>query len=381
MRDRSTRAARFIALHLGLAALFGVTAAGAIAEAQPAPVDRVTAEILFRDGKALLAEGKLAEACPKLVESHRIEPTAGTAINVAICHERQGKTATAWGDFMEAESLAASAKQPEREKLARERIAALEARLSKLRIEIAEHAPELVVKLDGRALSAAIWGSAIPVDPGDHVLEAAAPGRRAFRAKVVIDVGPSTQTAKVPRLDEEGAPPPAATTRPKEGATAPPAASGAPPSSPRVPPPAGPQASAPPRAAPPPSEPDASASRLRVAGFVAGGVGLAGVVLGSIFGARTFSKKAAGDVECDGRYCSQTGLDLHAEAETSATLSTVGFAVGIAGLGAGIPLVVMSFRSPPQPANASADHGRGRGAWLSPTVLAGGPALSAGGAF
>jgi hypothetical protein len=332
------------------------------------------AEILFRDGKALLAEGKLAEACPKLVESHRIDPTAGTAINVAICHERQGKTATAWGDFMEAESLAASAKQPEREKLARERIAALEARLSKLQIEIAEPAPELVVKLDGRPLAAAIWGSAIPVDPGDHELEAAAPGRRAFRAKVVIGVGPSTQTSKVPRLDKEAEAAPM--TPPDKGATPPPAPSASTPVQLPTPPP---RAAASPRPAPPPPiAPDASANRLRVAGLVAGGVGLAGVVLGSIFGARTFSKKAAGDAECEGRYCTQTGLDLHAEAETSAALSTIGFAAGIAGLGAGIPLLVISFRPPP--ANAIARHGQSR-AWLSPAVLSGGPALSAGGAF
>lgn len=89
------------------------------AATQPSTTDKATADALFRAGKELLESGKVAEACAKLAESQRIDPRLGTLLNVAACHEQEGRTATAWSEFNEAASQAAIAKQAERETFAR----------------------------------------------------------------------------------------------------------------------------------------------------------------------------------------------------------------------------------------------------------------------
>ena len=42
------------------------------ASAQPSPADRLQAEVLFNDGKKLLKDGQIAEACRKFEGSYRI---------------------------------------------------------------------------------------------------------------------------------------------------------------------------------------------------------------------------------------------------------------------------------------------------------------------
>src|SRR6266498_2939701 len=97
-----------------------------------------------------LADGKFAEACPKLGESQRLDPGVGTQFHLADCYERIGQTASAWAGFLEAASGAKALGQTEREKVARERAAALAPRLSKLTIVAARAAdvPGLEIKRD-----------------------------------------------------------------------------------------------------------------------------------------------------------------------------------------------------------------------------------------
>ncbi len=340
---------RLLAVSLAALALAGPAGAADPPAGAPPATDKALAEALFRDARALLDEGKVGEACAMLAESHRIEPKPGTILNLASCREKQGWFASAWVAYNEAAAVAARAGQADREAFARAQATAMEALLSRVKLEVGEQPAGIELRLDGRAIPAAAREMAIPVDPGEHTIEAAAPGHRPWSIRVEVKAGSRLLPVQVPRLEREAAPPPPAVP-------------------PAPPPPA-------PRAAPPIVAPEAAAdgSSRRIAGYAVGGVGVAGIVVGSIFGVRTFMKKSEGDSDCHGTSCSQRGLDLHGEASTSATISTISFAVGLAGVGAGVVLVLTAPR-------AKAPKGGAR-VWLAPAVGGGSAALWAGGAF
>src|SRR5690242_7148142 len=103
--------------------------------AQPAGADvrdPVAAEALFHDGRAAAQKGDWETACPKFRESQRLDPAAGTLLNLADCEEHRGKVATAWQLFRQVvESLPPT---DERVPLAKDRASALEKRLPRLTV-------------------------------------------------------------------------------------------------------------------------------------------------------------------------------------------------------------------------------------------------------
>ena len=96
-RDVHVRRLAWVAIAAGVA---GVAAAPRIALADETPVQR--AERLFGEGKSALEAGHYAEACPKLAESQSLDPAAGTLLALGLCHEGEGKTATAWRELRQA---------------------------------------------------------------------------------------------------------------------------------------------------------------------------------------------------------------------------------------------------------------------------------------
>src|SRR5437879_1284473 len=153
-----THAAR---LMTGAVLFAAMIAHGAPARAQSAS-DKAAAETLFDQGKKLLAEGKTAEACPKFAESNRLDSGIGTMLYLADCYEKSGQTASAWAQFREAAAMAARQSDP-REKIARERAARLEPKLSKLSVSVGSgDVSGLEIKRDGEALGKALWGIEVP---------------------------------------------------------------------------------------------------------------------------------------------------------------------------------------------------------------------------
>lgn len=146
------------------------------------------AQALFDDGRVLMDAKRFTEACPKFAESQRLDPGGGTLLNLAICHEHEGKLATAKNDFEQAVVVAVKDGRSDRERIARERIQAIESTIPRVTLSVSTAAdiPGLELKLDGLVLGRAAWGVAAPVDPGPHRVEATAPGRASWSLAITV---------------------------------------------------------------------------------------------------------------------------------------------------------------------------------------------------
>jgi hypothetical protein len=145
-RARALRSLRFMSC-AALAAAAATTTT--LAHAQPSGQDAAVAQALFDEGKRLMQAGKFDEGCPKLVESQRLDPAGGTLLVIALCHEGQGKTATAWAEFGVALGEARKDKRADRETAALEHIKAIEPKLTKLRLVVSGKTDGLEVRRDG----------------------------------------------------------------------------------------------------------------------------------------------------------------------------------------------------------------------------------------
>ena len=153
-----------------------LSAASAQADEADEPKSR-QAQALFDRGRDLMASGEIEQACPLLAESHRLDPGGGTLLNLAVCHEKQGRLATAWTEYHEALSTSIRDDRKDRQSLASERISAIEARLPHLVVVLPANLPAgTQVTVDGAPLSRLATGAPLPVDPGPHEVVATAPG-------------------------------------------------------------------------------------------------------------------------------------------------------------------------------------------------------------
>jgi hypothetical protein len=173
--------------------------------------DPAVAEALFQEGKRLLERGDARTACPKLAESLRLERATGTLLALAMCHEVEGRLASAWAEYAEVIARAKKEGRIDREQAARQWERALEPRLSTVNIAVPAAVatiPGLRVQRDGVALEAPAWSTAVPIDPGPHAVAASAPGRIAWATTVVVGAVADHQTVTVPllALDERPAP-------------------------------------------------------------------------------------------------------------------------------------------------------------------------------
>lgn len=301
--------------------------------AEPSVADKALADSLFQEGKRLVAAKRYPEACAKLAESQRLDPAPGTRLNLAVCHELEGKTATAWVEFQEALVEARKEGRAERVKLAQTHLAKLEPRLSRLTVVVPEggRASGLAVTRSGAPLPEAAWGVGAPVDPGEHVVAARAPGHRPWEARVVIVDGES-KSVTVPALERE-------ITRP---------------------------AAAPP---PPPVDdtPREDGSGRRHLALGAGGLGAVLVIVGASFGLKTFAKQRESDDHCPGGACDARGVAASDEAHRAAKVSNVAFGLGAVALGAGAALWLTSTSAPSRAAVSPALGPRSAGVSLGGT--------------
>ncbi|WP_394830933.1 hypothetical protein LVJ94_30945 [Pendulispora rubella] len=313
--------------------LAGLTAAmPASAQSSSAP-----AEALYREGQRLIAAGDVHNACIKFAESQRLEPASGTLINLAACHEKEGKTASAWAEYVEATTSAGRAGQKDREKYAKEHADTLEKKLRTLVVAAVAAPAGTEVKLDGLPFGSGAMGTPLPVDPGEHEITVSAPKKKTWTQRVTLEPGPGSTRLDVPTLED----------MPREnGSTAMP--------------PTQEQA-----AASNDVDPEAvrSARQKKTIGYVVGGAGVLALGAGLFFGlrAKAFDDKSGREHDNAVRYGAQGDIantnvqnsaaaDDHNSAKTSQTIAIVSGAAGAVALGIGIYFLATSKE--PRPSSA-----------------------------
>jgi hypothetical protein len=271
------------------------------------------AEALFQEARQLMEAGELDRACPKFAKSLELDDKLGTELNLAVCHQRQGKTATAWAEFTAARSRAQQEQRRHRADFAAARIEELSVKLSYLVIQASSGT---TVMLDAKPVSAVMFDTKLPVDPGPHVLEATAEAKKPWRKEFEVAPGPVELPIVVPLLEDAPAPAPVALDAP---AAPPPAPSPAP--------------------VPPDSGGGVDGATIAAAtGFAVGGVGL---VIGAIVGGITLSKGSELKDACLNDICPpdrQSDID---SATTLANVSNAMFVIGGVGVAVGVVGLVL----------------------------------------
>jgi hypothetical protein len=301
------RTARFVGMNV--LAIACATAPSARADGEPAPgaapspsKDTADAEALFAEAGRLVEAGQAAAACPKYEDSLRLYDGLNTRYFLADCCARVGRLASAWALFGEVAARAAAAGDTVKEAWAHERATAIKPKLSCVTIAITSPRAEgLLVSRDGEGIGPAQWGAPAPVDPGQHVIEASAPGKYHWSTHIAVEPNGATTRVDVPAL-EDAAPP---------------------------------MKRAPTNDAPRASD---ARSRRRVLALVVGGAGAVGLGVSTAlaFVAKGTFDESSGD--CNGNRCDQHGLDLRSSAVAQANVATVIFGVGVAGVAAGAVL-------------------------------------------
>jgi hypothetical protein len=286
----------------------------ATARAQPAEAPGAHADRLFREGKAALEAGRYAEACPKLAESQKLDPATGTLLALGMCHQAEGKTATAWRELQLVIEASTKTGRADRVSLARDLVNALEPRLSKITVRVdADHASDLQVRLDGAPLASSDWNRAVPVDPGDHAVDAVLAAAAPWHASVSIAGDAQSKVVDVPKL-AAATPPTPPTPAPVEPETTP---------------------------APSAPHPD------RTLGWIVGGAGIAALGVGSAFGVIALSNHSDATTRCPSSPCGDaTGVQENDRAKTFAWVSDVSLGLGLVGVGVGAYLLFWPRQAP-----------------------------------
>jgi len=292
--------------------------------------EKTSAQASFELGKQLMVEGRFAEACPKLEESMRLQAGLGTMLFLAACYEKLGRTASAWAQFREAESLGTRLND-QRAQVARDKANALEPKLAKLTLIVPpslRSLPKLEVRRDGVLLGAGLYDAAIAVDPGARKIDVIAAGKKNWSKEVNVAAEDAKASLRLPETLEDaplviGAG--ADVTRPSDQAAN-------------------------------------DGDTQRIVGLVVGGVGVVALGVGGVFGLQAKSKNddSNADGHCRGNDCDRVGTNLRNDARDAATISTIGVIGGLALIGGGVAVFLTAPR-----AKAKATTGA---SWLSPVI-------------
>jgi hypothetical protein len=217
----------------------------------------------------------------------------------------------------------------------------VESHVAYVKATVIGEAKNLKVTMDGTLVPSALIGVQRPVDPGEHQFRASGDGMTSDAVAITVKEG-SRQTVEI--TIKPGQDPSVAATPTLPGPNSPAELHTTPPLSP----------------APAGAESSPGLGTQKLLGLVAGGVGVVGAGLGTVFGLQSMSKHSDAKNACPNGQCSTSeGVGLENDARSAGNRSTIFFALGGVGLAAG---AVLWFTAKSESANTpSAQLGLGPG--------------------
>jgi hypothetical protein len=180
------------ARHVVAAALCLAAQTWAIAAfAQVTDAERAVARQLFREGDDLQRAGKIAEALDRFQRAEQAYAAPTNMLRIAECQAALGRLVESAESYRTVlrSPVPEDAPAPFRAALeqAKGELAQVEPRIPKLRV-VPEPAriSATAFRIDGQAVSAALLGERIPLDPGPHRVQVSAPGYASGDATEVL---------------------------------------------------------------------------------------------------------------------------------------------------------------------------------------------------
>ena len=288
----------------------------ALAETKPAvegTAENVSQD--FQEAVKLFRSGDPKRALPLFNRVVEATDSPNARLYIGYCLLDLGRPAEAYQAFwriVEQTSGPQQTKYAATREAAAEQLVALSPLVAKLTILVTEKPEGLQVTVDGKPLSAERLGSSSVLAPGTHLVAAEAPGVKPVSQEMEIKAG-QDKTVVLSFADA-----------------------------------AAPQLT--PQPAPQPAPPPMRDSPLRPLGFIAAGVGVAGVVVFAAAGLEARSAYRSLEEDCPGGCSDRDHLDDIERGRSLQTIANVGLAVGTAGILAGGALLYFGF---------SEDDGRG----------------------
>jgi len=298
--------------------------------------DRAGARVAANEGVKASNEKRWADAADLFTRAESLVHSPVHLLYLARAEEKLGKLVKARENYnrIVREKLGADAPDAFRQAQisAQQEVGGLEGRLAAITVKLDGEKGAVTVTMDGEKVPSALVGLPLPVDPGSHTFQAAGADLKSDPVTVTVtEGGRDAITLTVKSVPGTLAP---------DAAPAPDSARSA------SLPPVIPATGTPPAATGEGNSP--SASGLKIGGYVALGVGVVGVGLGTVFLLQSRSKRSDADALCNlpNGACpaSKTSQinSLDNDYKSAGTLSVVGYTVGGAGLITGAILLLAS---------------------------------------
>ena len=294
--------------------------------AEDAPENIAAARTLGIQGVQLADAGKCPEAIEKLQRAESLH-------HAPTILDRLGECQVAVGELVEGtENLNAVVREPlaanapkvfhDAQDRAQKVLASATPKIAHLVIRITPAEAKASVAVGGKAVPDALIGSDRPTNPGTHEVTATAAGYKPASTTVTLTEGGHQDITLLLERD--------------------PNAVAVVPTTPTTPTGAG----------GPVTPPEPAPAHSNTPAYIVLGIGGAGLVVGGITGALAFGKAS----DCPNKVCkTQSDLD---SAKSMATVSTIGFGVGIVGVAVGTILLLTGSKSEAPPAQAAAHPAR-----------------------